>query len=122
MRGATFSRIIMYVRDMPKVAAFYEQHFGFEVKPGGTGEDIRLTPSGGGCEVLLLQASKGHRTGQSIIKLVFDVEDVEAFKEERAKAGLKFGKTWKGEGYSFANARDPAKNLVQISERRLAGR
>lgn len=122
MTAPSFSRIIMYVRDMPKVAAFYELHFGFSVTPGLAGGDILLTPSGGGCEVLLLQASKGHRTGQSIIKLVFDVVDVEAFKEERAKAGLRFGNTWKGEGYSFANARDPAKNLVQISERRLAGR
>lgn len=65
---------------------------------------------------MLLQASKGHRMGQSCVKLVFDVPDVAAFKAEREKAGLKFGAIHRGPGYSFANARDPAKNLIQISE------
>jgi len=48
---------------------------------------------------------------------VFDVEDVEAHKRESEKKGLKFGVTYKGEGYEFANARDPAKNPIQISRR-----
>jgi len=43
------------------------------------------------------------------------VSDVHAFREERAKAGLKFGVVHRGPGYEFSNARDPAKNLIQIS-------
>jgi len=36
--------------------------------------------------------------------------------------GLRFGATHSGAGYQFANARDPAKNLIQISSSRFAPR
>lgn len=105
----------MYVRDMEKVSAFYARHFGFqELGPKAEGK-ITLTQGTGGCSIVLLQASKGHKAGQSIVKLVFDVEDVPAFKEEKQKEGLEFGVIHKGPGYEFSNARDPAKNLIQIS-------
>ena len=49
--------------------------------------------------------------------IVFDVEDVAAARSSHAKLGLKFGAIHRGPGYHFANARDPAKNLIQISSR-----
>ena len=64
---------------------------------------------------MLLQASKGHRIGQSCVKLIFDVADVAGFKKAQAKLGLKFGSIHHGPNYVFSNARDPAKNLIQIS-------
>lgn len=76
---------------------------------------IEVSSSGGTFSLLIHQASKGHRLGQSCIKLVFDIVDIEAFKKESEKKGLKFGMTYKGKGYEFANARDPAKNPIQIS-------
>ncbi len=78
---------------------------------------IEITLLEGTFSLLLHQASKGHRLGQSCVKLVFDVEDIDAYKREAEKKGLKFGVTYKGEGYEFANARDPAKNPIQISRR-----
>lgn len=86
-------------------------------KPQVHDDLIEVTSSAGEFSLLLHQASKGHRIGQSCIKIVFDVEDVEAFKRDSARKGLKFGVTYKGEGYEFANARDPAKNPIQISRR-----
>ncbi len=68
---------------------------------------------------MLIQASKGQRTGQSCIKIVFDVPDVVAFRGRCRKQGLTFGPIHRGEGYAFANTRDPAKNLVQISSRKF---
>ncbi|MFD0892212.1 VOC family protein [Luteolibacter ambystomatis] len=109
------SRIALYVRDMEKVAAFYERHFGFTRTDTGLTDKFLLTPPSGGCALVLLQASKGHKTGQSNVKLIFDVGDVAMFKADSAKSGLKFGAIHKGSGYEFANARDPAGNPIQIS-------
>jgi len=80
---------------------------------------LRTFSPAGGCAITILKASKGQKSGQSLVKLVFDVEDVEAFKQASAEQGLHFGVTHRGEGYAFANASDPARNLVQISSRRV---
>ena len=111
------SRILLYVRDPQKIADFYATHFAFVQKPQVHDDLIEVTLPEGAFSLLLHQASKGHRLGQSCVKLVFDVEDIEAYKRESEKKGLKFGVTYKGEGYEFANARDPAKNPIQISRR-----
>ncbi len=115
--AAPITRLALYVRDMPKVADFYSRHFGFIQDHSEMPGLLRLTPPAGGCALTLLQASKGHKTGQSCIKLVFDVEDVATFRERSAARGLKFGAIHRCEGYAYANARDPAKNLLQISSR-----
>ena len=113
----SLSRIAIYTRDMTKLAAFYQTHFEFEI---GIDEEgyIELNQPGGLRNIILLQASKGRRIGQSCIKLVFDVQDVEKFKKTAAKRGLKFGASHDGGGYHYSNARDPSKNLVQLSDRR----
>jgi len=115
------TRVALYVRDMPKIAAFYEKHFGFVITPPVLVDKLVLVAPGGGCKLVLLQASKGHRIGQSCVKLIFDVADVAAFKAEKLRAGLKFGPIHQGDGYKFANARDPARNLIQISNSAMAG-
>ena len=109
------SRLLLYVRDPQKIADFYVKHFAFVQKAQVHDDLIEVTLSEGTFSLLIHQASKGHRLGQSCVKFVFDVEDIEAFKMESEKKGLKFGVTYKGEGYEFANARDPAKNPIQIS-------
>ena len=118
MTAPPVTRIALYVRDLPKIAAFYEKHFGFHSTVAAE-DKIVLTPASGGCALVLLQASRGHRIGQSCVKIVFDVPDVRAFKEAQLKAGLKFGAIHHGPGYEFSNARDPAKNLIQISNSHL---
>lgn len=113
----SISRVILYVKDIPKVAAFYAKHFGFRPKHGKEPDLLELVSSTGGFSLLLHQASKGNRTGQSCIKLMFDVEDIAGFKDQAREEGLIFGATHQGDGYEFANARDPAKNPLQISRR-----
>ena len=115
MQNAPVTRVALYVRNLERVASFYEVHFGFRRHLAAPAKII-LFPRSGGCAIVLLQASRGHRVGQSSVKIVFDVTDVRAFRASRAKAGLKFGVVHRGPGYEFANARDPAKNPVQISD------
>ncbi|MCW1967709.1 MAG: VOC family protein [Anaerolineae bacterium] len=112
-------RVILYVRDMEESAAFYERHFGFRRVDAGVDEPIHLESSANGLGLTILQAAKSVKLGQAGVKLVFQVEDIESFKAKSAKAGLKFGATHSGPGYSFANAKDPSGNSVQISSRRF---
>ncbi len=108
---------MLYVRDIQKLADFYVKHFGFIESPRELDDLIEITCPNGGSTLLFHQASKGRKIGQSCIKLIFDVENIEAFKMKCLKDGLKFGVTHKGPGYEFSNARDPAKNPIQISRR-----
>jgi len=105
---------------MEGLSSFYQKHFEFVRQDGSSADKIILASPSGGCSLVILQASKGHRVGQSTVKIVFDVEDVAAFKETQACHGLEFGTIHHGPGYQFANARDPAKNLIQISNSYLA--
>jgi len=102
---------------MQATAAFYQEHFSFE----STGEVveglIELRALNGGAGILIHQAAKGVRLGQASVKLMFDVEDVEDFKQAAATRGLKFGSTHQANGYTYANAKDPDKNSVSISSR-----
>jgi predicted enzyme related to lactoylglutathione lyase len=110
------ARIILYVRDIEKVAAFYQKHF--ELKPLGEAEAgwLEIGSPDTGCSIALHQAAASQKRG-SEIKIVFGVKDVRKFKAEREAAGLKFGVVHKSERHEFANARDPAGNSIQVSSR-----
>ena len=51
------------------------------------------------------------------MKLVFGVADVAAFKQAKDAEGLRFGVIHRVDGIAFANAKDPAGNSIQISNR-----
>jgi catechol 2,3-dioxygenase-like lactoylglutathione lyase family enzyme len=118
---AAIVRIVLYVRDIPKVAHFYERHFGMSPVPSV--EKGWLELKGGGCDIALHQASSAQKSGAAM-KIVFGVRDVRGFMAERAAEGLKFGSIHEvrdgvGNAFEFANAKDPAGNSIQISSRGL---
>ncbi len=116
------NRIILYARDMEKLAAFYALHFGHVRIEAGVDDLIHLNSPANGFGLTILRVAKGVKTGQVIVKLVFQVDDVdavEAFKKISATNGLKFGATHVGPGYAFANAKDTAGNSIQISSRKF---
>jgi catechol 2,3-dioxygenase-like lactoylglutathione lyase family enzyme len=112
------ARIILYVRDIPKVAAFYQTHFGLRPLPGTEAGWLELDAPRGGCRIALHQAATSQKRG-SEIKIVFAVKDVARFVRERAACGLKFGVVHDAGSHKFANARDPAGNSIQVSSRGL---
>jgi predicted enzyme related to lactoylglutathione lyase len=112
------SRIILYVRDIPKVAAFYQTHFGLTPLPSAEDGWLELGAPNGGCRIALHRAATSQKRG-SEIKIVFAIKDVRKFTTERAAAGLKFGVVHRTDGHDFANARDPAGNSIQVSSRGL---
>ncbi|HEV2505734.1 MAG TPA: VOC family protein [Mesorhizobium sp.] len=114
-------RVVIYARDVEETARFYERHFGFTAIRSPGDRIVELVASDGGANILLHQAAKGQRSGQSAVKLVFDVE---LFCRQRAEAGLDFGLIHKADGYLFANAKDPCQNPISVSSRafRKSGR
>lgn len=115
--SAGLNRIILYVRDVDISASFYAFFFGFRAVTTPTDRITELVPENGGAHLLLHKAGKAQKLGQVAVKLVFDVTDVAAFREQAAKKGLKFGTIHKTDGYAFSNAKDPDGNALQISSR-----
>jgi hypothetical protein len=88
------------------MADFYKMHFGYSVHREPDDRIVELRPPGTGAILLLLPAAKSKRAGQSAVKLVFACNDVETF-----------GALHRGDGYVFANAKDPSWNAISISGR-----
>ncbi len=116
---APLTRIILYVKDIEAMVQFYETHFGFVSHRDPADRIVELR--GSGASLMLHPAAKSQKMGQALVKLVFDVEDVEAFRARAAKEGLNFGKVHAGDGYVFANAKDPCSNSIQVSSRAFRG-
>lgn len=116
----SIARVILYVRDIPKVAAFYEQFFGMTRAEGASAGWQELISPAGGCAIALHQAAVSQKSGAAM-KLVFGVADVEGFKRAAEKKGLKFGVVHRveenGARFQFSNAKDPNGNSISISSR-----
>ncbi len=115
--GFPLNRIVMYARDVEETVSFYVKHFGFEVHREEGDRIVELIATSGGANIMIHPAAKGLKVGQSIIKLVFDVEDVRAACAEFAKNGLDFGCIHHADGYEFANSKDPCQNSISLSSR-----
>ncbi|WP_394780006.1 VOC family protein [Undibacterium sp.] len=110
--------ILIYARDMQKTARFYQTCFGFATT-GEVVEGLIELTSPAGASILIHQAAKSVKLGQAAVKLMFDVQDIEAFKARSLEHGISFGSTHEANGYQFANAKDPDGNSVSISSRRF---
>lgn len=114
------NRIIIYTKKMQEMAEFYVRFFGYESVTRDGDRIVELRPRVGGLTLLLHPASKGQKEGQSLVKLLFDVEDVETCRDALKRRGLDVGPIHEAEGYRFANAKDPSKNSISISSRAFA--
>jgi predicted enzyme related to lactoylglutathione lyase len=111
------NRIVLYAQNVDETLRFYEKHFGFQPSREAGDRIVELIPRDGGASLMVHQAAKGQRGGQAIVKLVFDIADVEAFCSNSAKHGLEFGPIHRADGYLYANAKDPCKNPISVSSR-----
>ena len=120
---APLGRIILYTKRIDAVAEFYVKHFGYDILRLDGDRIVELiAPAQGGMNIMLHPMSPGRKEGQTLAKLVFDVEDVPGFCAAAAKRGLTFGPIHQADGYCFANAKDPAKNSISVSSRAFVRR
>ena len=117
---AHLTRLTLYTRRTDEMVAFYTTHFGYTAWQEPGDRLIELRPPGPGAILQLHPLAKSQKEGQVLVKLNFDVADVEAFIAEAARTGLTFGKPFTANGYTFANAKDPAKNAISITSRAFA--
>lgn len=116
MTAPQIARVVLYVKDISRVAAFYTRFFGMAPLPGATQAWVELASPRGGCTIALHQAAKTQKPGAAM-KLVFGVRNVRAFKSALERDGLKVGVVHEPEGFEFANLKDPAGNSISISSR-----
>ena len=120
--SAALGRIIIYTKRVEPLVAFYGTHFGFDALRLDGDRIVELVPRNGGAHIMLHLIGAGRKEGQTLVKLVFDVEDVEAFCAKARENGLEFGSIHQADGYAFANAKDPAGNSVSVSSRAFVPR
>ncbi len=113
------TRVILYVRNLPSVAEFYQKFFGMRAHGVPEAGWLELASESGGCTLALHRAALSQKSGAAV-KIVFGVADVRAFKERCAREGFEFGPIHSADGFEFANAKDPAGNSISISSRGLA--
>jgi predicted enzyme related to lactoylglutathione lyase len=118
MSNLQITRVILYVKNVPRIADFYERYFDMRPLPGGTDKWTELAASSGGCTIALHKASVAQKSGAAI-KIVFGVDDIQAFKRAKEQEGLRFGVIHQADGVEFSNTKDPAGNSIQISNRGL---
>ncbi len=108
-----FGRVVIYAKDVEAMVSFYCDTFGFEVLRDPADRIVELRHPEGGGVINLHPAAKSQKMGQVLVKLCFDVRDVEAFVAQNPQ----FGPIHRVPGYEFSNAKDPCGNNVQVSSR-----
>lgn len=111
------NRILIYTAKMDEMIHFYGEFFVYQPVRRDGDRIVELHPAMGGLTILLHPAAKGQKQGQSAVKLVFDVKNVEAFQQQFIKRGIKIGPIHQADGYQFANLKDPSGNSISISNR-----
>lgn len=119
---AHLGRIIIYTKRLDDVADFYCKHFDFRALRLDGDRIVELIAPGPGANIMLHPMPTGRKEGQTLVKLVFDIEDVAGFCQAAKDQGLAFGAIHQADGYSFANAKDPAGNAVSVSSRAFVKR
>ncbi len=113
-------RIVIYTKRIEEMVDFYGSAFGYRPIRHSDDRIVELQPPEDGLVLMLHPAGKGQHEGQALVKLVFDVEDVEGYRARLIDQGIAVGPIHNAGGYQFANAKDPSNNSVSISSRAFA--
>ena len=118
----TCNPVVIYTRKIDEMIRFYGDLFVYRAIRHEGDRIVELRPATDGLILMLHPADKGQKEGQSLIKLVFDVKNVEIFHKQLVAHGIDIGPIHQADGYQFANMKDPAGNSVSISSRAFAVR
>ncbi|MAE66525.1 MAG: hypothetical protein CMJ18_19830 [Phycisphaeraceae bacterium] len=118
---ADLKRVMLLVKDVPALAAFYRDCLGCSIMGDIDSEWTEV--DAGGCAIALhrwdtTQSERGHPG----VKIVFGVADVAAVREELVGRGVRMGEVHRSrspryEGLEICDGYDPEGNWFQISNR-----
>ncbi len=110
------SRIVLFVNDIARVAAFYEKTLGLQAKvcPDDPKEWQEFYA---GSITIALHKSDAPKPRRIATKIVFHSDDVKALKREIEARGVKLGSLVQTENFAFCNGKDPEGNPFSISSR-----
>jgi predicted enzyme related to lactoylglutathione lyase len=115
---APITRIVLYVKNVEKVAEFYQRVFELELV--GAPEKGWIQLGAGGCNLALHQAAKTAAFRRAAAKIVFGVKDVAQAKAVLESRGLKLGPIHVTPNSTFCNGKDPEGNKLSIGNRGMS--
>lgn len=114
-RIGSMNRVIVFVKNMAVMRAFYEQKLG--LTPVGYSDAGWVSYDAGGAMISLHSETKAKHSGGSAVQIVFHSDDVPAARVELIARGVQMGKLWDSDGLAFSDGQDPEGNWFQISSR-----
>lgn len=109
-------RVILFVKDVPGLGAFYRDVLGLKIKPGPDDPKTWLEFDADGCSIALHDHGAPN-TSKRAPKLVFYADDVNAVRNTLIVRGLKMGRVQSSDDLRFCDGKDPEGNPFQISNR-----
>jgi len=109
------SRIIIFAKDMERMAVFYGDSLGLP-RAGGSVAEGYLEFDAGEIRIALHRGGSGE-THRRPPKIVFHADEVAAAKELLAARGVKLGKVKLADGLHLCDGKDPEGNAFQLSNR-----
>jgi predicted enzyme related to lactoylglutathione lyase len=112
----TVARVILFVRDMKLVTAFYHDVLGLEQKIcADDPKDWQELKAGH--ITIALHLSDAPKPRRIATKLVFYSRDVKTTKQQLEARGVKLGRIMKTQDFEFFNGTDPEGNPFSVSSR-----
>ncbi len=120
MKISGLIEVILYVKDMPAQVAFYRDVLGLPVTfPEGVTDYSQqrwVTFASGSCALALHVGGRGD-LGKDAPKIVFQVDDILAAREQLALAGVRIGEVrFAALGVWVADGHDPEGNAFSIEQ------
>lgn len=113
--GFTIKRIILFSKNVPRLARFYKDVFDLTVK-GDPGDRSWIELDAGACS-LALHKGAPPKAAKGLPKIVFWSQDVEKTRQELAKKGAVLVKLKAFGDLQLCDGRDPEGNTFQLSNR-----
>jgi predicted enzyme related to lactoylglutathione lyase len=113
--GFVLKRVILFSRNVPRLARFYQEVFNLEAK-GGPADKDWIELAAGECS-LALHKGAPPAAPRGVPKIVFWSEDVEKTREELVRKGARMGRVSAFGDLRLCDGRDPEGNVFQVSNR-----
>jgi len=109
-------RVIVFARDLPRLAAFYRDVLGLPELAVPDDPRTWREFGAGACTVALHNGGRETSAGRAP-KLVFYVPDVAAVRAELNARGCNFGRVVRTGDVAFCNGSDPEGTVLSLSSR-----